>query len=219
MLLLHAVVMFLLSVESTAWEKALISPVIRSQREPVSPTLSGELPRRALTSGLLRSHSGPAAASGTPPIWVAPSSGRCLCQPGAECLDPTTPQVWGCRWCIDRVKSHCGKSSALQGDSCWAPAPCLGGRQTLQTSHQCVWSGSSGPAHSAHCGSPLALCGQVHAEMDPSLLMAAAHGKQTHHASHLVLISNNFFFIRDHIHFLVPWASAMNILLKWLHLW
>lgn len=144
-------------------KKAPILPVIRSQREPVSPTLSGELPHRALTSGLLHSHSGPAAVSGTGPSWGVLSSGHCLYQRGAEYLDPTTLQVWGCRGCIDTVKSHCGKSSAPQGDFCWVPAPCPGGRQTLQTSRRCVWSGSSAPAGSAHCGF-LDVWGQVHAE-------------------------------------------------------
>lgn len=160
-------------------KKALILPVIRSQREPVSPTLSGKLPHKVLTSGLLHSHSGPAAASGTGPNWVVLSSGHCLCQQGGEYLDPTTLQVWGCHWCIDMVKSHCGKSSALQGDFCWVPEPCPGGRQTLQTSHHCVWSGSSAHAGSAHCGF-LDVCGQVHAEVNLSLVMAAVMEKHSY---------------------------------------
>lgn len=40
-------------------------PVTRSQKEPVSPTLSGGPPHKALTSGLLPSHSAPAAVFGT----------------------------------------------------------------------------------------------------------------------------------------------------------
>lgn len=86
--------------------ETILLPVIGSQREPVSPTLSAEFPHKALSSHPRQSHSGPAAVSGTGASWVVPSSGRCLYRRCAEYLDPTTPQVSGCRWCTGMVKSH-----------------------------------------------------------------------------------------------------------------
>ena len=67
--------MFLYYLRKTQHEKKKHLPVIRSQKEPISPILNVQLPRTAQTSGLLHSHSGPAAASGTGPIWVEKSSG------------------------------------------------------------------------------------------------------------------------------------------------
>lgn len=156
--------------------KTVFLPVTGSQREPVSPTLSGGLPHRALTSVLFYSHSGPAAVSGTEPSWLVLSSGHCLYQRDAEYRGPTTLWVWGCHWCTDTVEFHSEKSLALQGDFCWVPALCPGGRQKPQTSLQCVWSESSGPACSIHCGF-VNVFAQVHAEVNLSSVVAAVMEK------------------------------------------